>query len=124
VFTVAVTLTGPGGATYSGEALIGSRSAYAVFPAGVLDRLGVPEIDRRLFESDDGTRQELRVGQVQLRLLDYNASGYAIVVFGPEDTQPRLGHVTLAAFCLEIDDEAQRLFEVPAKLFSPRLVED
>ncbi len=96
------------------NALANSRTPYAVLPSALLESLGVKPHRMAAFETADGSRIELGFAQTWVRV--NGAEGIAPVVFGDDDAVPALGHVTLAAIRLEIDEANGRIVPIKARL--------
>lgn len=92
------------------EALVDSGSTYNILPASLLRRLGVQVQRSGTFTLADGRSVQRDLGQTRIRVNGQEAT--APVIFGDEDTQPRLGRVTLGIFGLDIDPVEIRLIPV------------
>ena len=99
-FTHPITLIGPTGARETLEAVVDTDTMFAVFPAPVLERLGV-EADRTL--------RGRRLGPVRAELDGQEALIPIICVFGKPDEVARIGRHTLDSFLLEVDLEKRQL---------------
>ena len=114
-FSVRLQIADPAGANFeSFDALVDTGSTYSVFPASVLQRLGINPHRHSRFELGDGSVIERDIGRTWVR---YNGqTEMTLVVFGEEDVDPTLGAVTLEELQLGVDPVAQTLFPLPRLL--------
>ena len=96
------------------NALANSRTPYAVLPSVLLADLGVKPHRTMTFKLADGSRIERGFAQTWVRV--NGAEGIAPVVFGDDGAVPTIGHVTLAAIRLEIDEANGRIVPIRARL--------
>ena len=96
------------------EAMVGSRAAYTVLPASLLERLDVVAHATRHFLLADGSQVERRFGRTWMRL--NGKEEMSPVVFWDEDAPPLLGTVSLEIFGLDIDAVNRRLISVDARM--------
>ena len=92
------------------EAMVDTGASYLMIPADLLQRLGVRQTERRVFQLADHRTVEYDMGVLELRL-----DGRQIpvpVVFAPEATTPLLGAVALEIFGLGVDPMGERLMSV------------
>ena len=92
------------------EAMVDTGASYLMIPADLLQRLGVGQMERRVFQLADHRTVEYDMGVLELRL-----DGRQIpvpVVFAPEGTNPLLGAVALEVFGLGVDPVGQKLMSV------------
>ena len=96
------------------DAIVDTGSTYTFIPAGVLNRLGIPPEDRRLFELADNRTVECSIGHARLRVDD--AETVTMVVFAEDEISPLLGATTLEHLSLGVDPINRRWIPVPAIL--------
>jgi predicted aspartyl protease len=92
------------------DALVGTGSSLTALPGSLLRHLGVEEKCLRRFKLADGQVVEYPVGQARVRLA--GQEGIVMVVFAPDDFNPRIGKATRSILCLEVDPAARRLVPV------------
>ena len=103
------------GNRYDGEfvptqAMVDTGASYLMIPADILQRLGVRQTERRVFQLADHRTVEYDMGILELKL-----DGRQIpvpVVFAPEGTNALLGAVALEIFGLGVDTVGQKLMSV------------
>jgi len=91
------------------RARVDENSMLSVFPANLLDRLGVRRLSRRLFYGFNGAVAR-DFGGVFMRCDDVVA--YATAVFGAEDDPPIMGVTALGSLGYKVDPVAGRLNRV------------
>ena len=104
------------------DALVGTGASFAVLPASMFEEIGVQPTRRVTFRLPDGWQKLERVGDARITI--DGATGPSPVVFGPEDSPAKVGHVTLSALLLDIAPGEQRLVQVDALLPGLRLVDE
>ena len=82
---------------------------YAVFPAPVLNMLGIEPAWSQVFRSGAGGEQERQMAEIRVRLEGQERT--TVCVFGDADSQPSLGKHTLEGFGLVADEAGERLVE-------------
>lgn len=92
------------------DAMVDTGATYARMPRPLLERLGVPPLERETFILGDDRRVEYDVGQAQMRI--EGRTRYGMVIFGEEHWQPLLGAITLQEFGLGVDPFHERLIPV------------
>ena len=91
------------------RARVDENSMLSVFPANLLDGLGVRRFSRRLFYGFNGAVAR-DVGGVLMRCDD--AVAYVTVVFGAENAPPIMGVTALGSLGYKVDPVAGRLNRV------------
>ena len=91
------------------RARVDENSMLSVFPANLLDGLGVRRLSRRLFYGFNGAVAR-DVGGVFMRRDD--AVAYVTAVFGAEDDPPIMGVTALGTLGYRVDHVAGRLNRV------------
>lgn len=102
------------------DALVGAGASFTVLPASILQAIGVEPTRRVPFRLQDGWQKLERVGDAHITI--DGVTGPSPVVFGPEDSPAKVGHVTLSALLLAIVPGEQRLVQVDGLLPGLRLV--
>ena len=91
------------------RARVDENSMLSVFPANLLDGLGVRRVSRRLFYGFNGAVAR-DIGGVLMRCDD--VVSYVTVVFGAEDDPPIMGVTALGTLGYQVDPVAGRLNRV------------
>ena len=91
------------------RARVDENSMLSVFPANLLDGLGVRRFSRRLFYGFNGPVAR-DIGGVFMRYED--VVSYVTVVFGAEDDPPIMGVTALGSLGYKVDPVAGRLNRV------------
>ena len=91
------------------NALVDTGATLSVFPADVLDKLGVERLGKRRFHGFGGAVSR-DTGVVRMRYQDAVAG--AAVVFGEEDDPPIMGVTALDVLGYQVDPVAGRLNRV------------
>ena len=107
-----------GGPLVPANPVVDSVADHSVFPASLLERLGIEPLELMTFRRADGSRGKYDIGIARI-VIDARERPCP-VVFGPEDAG-RLGVSTLAIFNLEDDPAGRRL--LPASNLSLGLTE-
>lgn len=103
-----------GGRVVSVDALVDTGATYTWIPRDVLDGLGVPTEEERLFVLADGREVRYPVAWIRIRIGARMQP--TIAVFGEPGSEPILGVVTLEEFLLAADPVSRRLIPVPGLL--------
>ena len=106
---------GDGGRFESLRALVDAASSYSVVPATILASLGVEPQWTGLFTTADGSRHEMPLAEVRIRVDGQERT--TICVFGSPESVPTLGSYALAGLAMEADPANRRL--TAAILFLP-----
>ena len=104
-----------GGRFESLRALVDTASSYSVVPATILASLGVGPQWTGLFTTADGSRQEMSLAEVRIRVDGQERT--TICVFGTPEGVPTLGSYALAGLAMEPDPANRRMTAAP--LFLP-----
>ena len=97
--------------------LVDTRVLKTVVPAQILDDLAIEKRYTEGFILSDGSRQELAIGWVEMKL--QGETRYSHIVFGPDPDTIILGSMTLTVFALAADSENLRLIPGLLLLASP-----
>ena len=90
------------------EALVDTGAVDLVLPADVVERLGLPELDRRTVRLADGSRRELsKVTGLVLEILGRRMGSDAYVV--PAGTPALIGQIQLEDLDLVVDPRSREL---------------
>ena len=106
---------GGGGRFESLRALVDPACSYSVVPATILASLGVEPQWTGLFTTSDGSRHEMPLAEVRIRVDGQERT--TICVFGSPDSVPTLGSYALAGLAMVADPANRRLIAAP--LFLP-----
>ena len=98
------------------EAMVDTGSTYTYIPHGLLQRLGIEPIERRVFQLADETEVNYDIGEALFRLDDRQFT--APVIFAPQGVSSLLGVTALEVFGLGVDPVNERLAPVPGLLKS------
>ena len=90
-------------------AQVDANITYAVFPAPVLNMLGIEPAWSQVFQLAAGGEKERQMAEIKVRLEGQERT--TVCVFGDADSQPALGKHTLEAFGLAADEAGERLVE-------------
>ena len=104
------------------DALVGTGASFAVLPASMLEAIGVEPTRRITFRLPDGWQKLERVGDARITI--DGVTGPSPVVFGPEDSPAKVGHVTLSALLLDVAPGEQRLVQVDGRMPGLRVVDE
>jgi clan AA aspartic protease len=96
------------------EALVDTGATHSVFPAALLERLGVRPSASMRFTLAGERRVEYPVGQAAVKIGERR--WIVSVVFGPNDATPIVGATTLETFGLAVDPVRKRLIPVDGLL--------
>ena len=89
------------------DALVDTGSSYSVFPASMLERLGIQRRFALQFEQADGSIVDRDVGLAMLAI--NNTESSMRVIFGEDDAEPLIGSNALQEFLLLIDPVGEQL---------------
>jgi large subunit ribosomal protein L1 len=92
------------------EALVDTGAIFSRVPASVLSDLGHQPRDRESFELGDGSVVEWDVGNVPVRI--GSKVRVTTCIWGPEESRPVLGAVTLEQFLLMVDPTRQEIVPI------------
>ena len=104
------------------DALVGTGTSFAVLPASMLEAIGVEPTRRVTFRLPDGWQKMERVGDARITI--DGVTGPSPVVFGPEDSPAKVGHVTLSALLLDVAPGEQRLVQVDGRMPGLRVIDE
>ncbi len=100
------------------DALVDTGATYTWVPRDILEGLGVPTEEERLFVLADGREVRYPVAWIKIRIGERVQP--TIVVFGEPGSEPILSVVTLEEFLLAADPVSRRLIPVPGLLKAGR----
>ena len=89
------------------SAMVDTGSSYSVFPQSMLQRLGIPRLERLGFEMANGRIVEYDVGVAWMTINGRERS--MSVAFGDDDAESLLGANALQEFLLVVDPVEERL---------------
>ena len=115
-FSYPIELSAAGGGRFESlRALVDPACSYRVVPATILASLGVEPQWTGLFTTSDGSRHEMPLAEVRIRVDGQERT--TICVFGSPESVPTLGSYALAGLAMEADPANRRLTAAP--LFLP-----
>ena len=98
------------------DAAVDTGSSYSVFPQGLLERLGIWRLERRVgFEQADGSIIELDVGVAWMTINGRERA--SSVAFGRDDAGALLGANALQEFLLLVDPVSEQLVFRTGRMF-------
>jgi clan AA aspartic protease len=111
VFKIPIEVGDPAGQSYeSVEATVDTGATNTMFPAMLLQKLGVTPYKKSIFELGDGRKVVLEVGRTWVKV--DGQQEFTQVIFGSDDAEPLLGAVTLEEMALSVDPVRRRLVPV------------
>ena len=87
--------------------LVDTGSSYSMFPGTMLERLGIPRLERMGFEQADGSIIEFDVGVAWMTINGRDRA--SSVAFGADGAERILGANALQEFLLLVDPAAEQL---------------
>ncbi len=92
------------------EALVDTGATATMVAASVLEEIGIKPTKRQIFEYANGTRTELDMAPIMVRIDGDETPTW--VIFGEEGSSPILGAHALEGLLLGVDPYSQRLIPV------------
>ena len=93
--------------SYKANFLVDTGALDSMAPANELKKIGIEPVGKRFYELANGELYEYEYGIAQVSFLDEITS--TDVIFGPDNTEPILGVITLEAAGFLVDPKHQRL---------------
>ena len=93
--------------------LVDTGALDTMAPASLLKRIGIEPVGKRVYELANGELQEYEYGFAEVSFMDEITS--TDIVFGPDNTEPLLGVITLESAGLLVDPTSQTLKKRPAR---------
>ena len=93
--------------TFRADFLVDTGALDSMVPASELRRIGLEPVGKRLYELASGEVQEYEYGLAEVSFMDEITS--TDVVFGPDNTEPILGVITLESAGFVVDPRNQTL---------------
>ena len=98
---------------YDAKFLVDTGSMDSMAPASELRRVGIEPVGKRVYELANGELEEFEHGIAQISFINENA--WTDIIFGPEDTEPILGVITLEIAGYIVDPESQTIRKLVAR---------
>lgn len=98
---------------WTGKALVDTGATDTFLPRSVLQKLGIPPVERRAYELADGRWQELDIGFGVVEVLNHSAG--STLVFAGDEEEPLLGVTVLESTGFMVDPRNERLVPRPPK---------
>ena len=92
---------------YDAEFLVDTGAMDSMAPASELKRVGIEPIGKRIYELANGELLEFEYGLAELRFMDEITS--TDIIFGPENSEPILGVISLENAGFIVDPKNQTL---------------
>src|SRR5215204_3869514 len=92
---------------YNAEFLVDTGAVESMAPASELKRVGIEPVGKRTYELASGELREYEYGLAELRFMDEITS--TDIIFGPENTEPILGVISLENAGFIVDPKNQTL---------------
>ena len=93
--------------TYNADFLVDRGSMDSMAPASELRKIGIEPVGKRLYEFANGEIQEYEHGLAQVSFM--NETTWTDIIFGPENSQPILGVITLEIAGFIVDPKNEKL---------------
>jgi clan AA aspartic protease len=97
---------------YEAEFLVDTGATDSLAPASGLKKAGIKPVGKMTYELADGSEVECSFGVVFIEFMGEITGGR--VIFGPDDTEPRLGGIALASVGVVVDPKNEELKRLPA----------
>jgi len=99
--------------TYNANFLVDTGAMNSMAPASQLRKIGIEPIGKRLYEFANGEVREYEHGLAQVSFM--NETTWTDIIFGPDDTEPILGVITLEIAGFVVDPKNERLRKLRAR---------
>ena len=99
--------------TYNANFLVDTGAMDSMAPASELRKIGIEPIGKRLYEFANGEVREYEHGLAQVSFM--NETTWSDIIFGPDDTEPILGVITLEIAGFVVDPKNERLRKLRAR---------
>jgi clan AA aspartic protease len=98
---------------YVEDFLVDTGAMDSMAPASVLRKIGIEPVGKTLYELANGQLEEYEYGLAEISFMGHTTAGE--VIFGPENTEPLLGVITLQAAGFIVDPRHERLRKLRAR---------
>ena len=99
--------------TYNAEFLVDTGAMDSMAPASELRKAGIQPVGKRIYEFANGEVQEYEHGIAQVSFM--GEVTWTDIIFGPENTEPILGVITLENANFLVDPKNQTLTKLLAR---------
>ena len=99
--------------TYNADFLVDTGAMDSMAPASELRKIGIEPVGKRLYEFANGEVHEYEHGLAQVSFM--NETTWTDIIFGPENTQPILGVITLEIAGFIVDPKNETLRKLRAR---------
>ena len=99
--------------TYNADFLVDTGAMDSMAPASELRKVGILPVGKRIYELASGEVQEYEHGIAQVSFM--GEVTWTDVIFGPDDTEPILGVITLENANFLVDPKNQTLTKLLAR---------
>jgi clan AA aspartic protease len=99
--------------TYNAEFLVDTGAMDSMAPASELRKVGIQPVGKRIYEFANGEVQEYEHGIAQVSFMGKVTC--TDIIFGPDDTEPILGVITLENANFLVDPKNQTLTKLLAR---------
>ncbi|HEX3252031.1 MAG TPA: hypothetical protein VHS05_21520 [Pyrinomonadaceae bacterium] len=100
-------------ATYNADFLVDTGAMDSMAPASELRKIGIEPVGRRLYEFANGDIEEYEHGLAKVSFM--NETTWTDIIFGPDDSEPILGVVTLEIAGFVVDPKNETLRKLRAR---------
>ena len=87
--------------------LVDTGALDSMAPANALRDIGIEPVGKRVYELANGHLEEYEYGLAEISFMGHLTAGE--VIFGPENTEPLLGAITLQAAGFIVDPRHEKL---------------
>lgn len=99
--------------SFTAKFLVDTGALDSMAPASTLRNIGIEPVGKNLYELANGELQEYEYGIVEISVMDEITAGN--ILFGPENTEPLLGVITLQSAGFIVDPATETLKKLPVR---------
>jgi predicted aspartyl protease len=99
--------------TYNADFLVDTAAMDSMAPASELRKIGITPVGKRVYEFANGEVEEYEHGLAQVSFM--NETTWTDIIFGPENSEPILGVITLEIAGVIVDPKNERLRKLRAR---------
>lgn len=99
--------------TYNADFLVDTGAMDSMAPASELRKIGIIPVGKRVYEFANGDVEEYEHGLAQVSFMNENT--WTDIIFGPENSEPILGVITLEIAGFIVDPKHETLRKLPAR---------